>query len=102
VNAVDAVVTYQSASVRLVAKDESVSPFDIRLGRAPNSLNETIQVQPNPGVESVAPLARFTFQALKAGTATITVASSSQVLANDGFGTEVLGRIEDASITVQP
>jgi hypothetical protein len=88
--------------VRLISKDESVSPFAVRLGdQASDPLNETIQVQPSPGIESVAPLARFTFEALRTGTATITIASSSQVLANDGFGTNVLGSVEDASITIQ-
>lgn len=102
VNAVDVAIVYPGSLVRLISKDESVSPFAVRLGdQATDPLNETIQVQPSPGIESVAPLARFTFEALRTGTATITIASSSQVLANDGFGTNVLGSVEDASITIQ-
>jgi hypothetical protein len=102
VNAVDVVIDYPSSSVRLVAKDESESPFAMRLGdQGSDSLDETIQVQPNPGIESTAPLATFTFQALKAGTATITVAPSSEVLANDGFGTDVLGPVQNTSINIQ-
>jgi hypothetical protein len=67
VNAVDVAIVYPGSLVRLISKDESVSPFE----------------------------------ALRTGTATITIASSSQVLANDGFGTNVLGSVEDASITIQ-
>jgi hypothetical protein len=33
--------------------------------------------------------------------ATIAIASSSEVLANDGFGTEVLGSVQDASVSIQ-
>jgi hypothetical protein len=102
VNAVDVALTYPTSSVRLVSKDESVSPFAIQFGDLPSdALNETMQVQPSPGVQSVATLARFTFQALGTGTATITVASSSRVLANDGFGTDVLGSIKNISLTIQ-
>ncbi|MGA2113125.1 MAG: hypothetical protein ABSH56_00035 [Bryobacteraceae bacterium] len=101
VNAVDAVISYPSSSMRLIARDESVSPFTMRLGNTPDVLSEVIEVQPNPGVRGVAPLAQFTFEALRPGMATIAIASSSEVLANDGFGTEVLGSVQDASVSIQ-
>ena len=100
VNAVDAVLTYPP-SVGLVAKDESVSSFALRFHQASNSLDEVIQVQPNPGIAFLAPLAKFTFRALQKGVVTISIASSSEVLANDGFGTDVLGPVQNASITIQ-
>ena len=102
VNAVDAALAYPGSLVRLVSKDESITPFAIRLGgQTSSSLNETIQVQPNPGIASVAPLAAFTFKALEPGTAAITIASSSEVLANDGFGTNVLGSVQNVSLLIR-
>ena len=102
VNAVDAALAYPDSLVRLVSKDESITPFAIRLGgQTSSSLNETIQVQPNPGIASVAPLAAFTFKALEPGTAAITIASSSEVLANDGFGTNVLGSVQNVSLLIR-
>ena len=100
VNAVDAVLAYPP-SVGLVAKDESVSSFAVRFHQSSNSLSEVIQVQPNPGIAFLAPLAKFTFQALQKGVVSISIASSSEVLANDGFGTDVLGPVQNASITIQ-
>src|ERR1035438_5181053 len=100
VNAVDALLTYPP-SVGLVAKDESVSSFAVRLHQASNSLDEVIQMQPNPGIAFLAPVAKFTFQALQKGVVTISLVSSSEVLANDGFGTDVLGAMQNASITIQ-
>jgi hypothetical protein len=99
VNAVDAVLAYPP-SVGLVAKDESVSSFALRFHQASNSLDKVIQVQPNPGIAGTAALAKFTFQALQKGVVMISIASSSEVLANDGFGTNILGPLQNASITV--
>jgi hypothetical protein len=102
VNTIDVTIAYPTSSVRLIAKDESVSPLAIRLvNLPPDDLSETTQIQPSPGIQSVATLAKFTFQALRSGTAAITIASSSQVLANDGFGTDVLGSVQDALIIIK-
>jgi hypothetical protein len=101
VNALDVLIAYPTSVISLVAKDESMTPFGIRLGQTPDTLDETIQVQPTPGISSVTQVARFTFRARSAGTAAVTIASSSEVLANDGFGTDVLGSVENVSITVR-
>ena len=102
VNTIDVSIAYPTSSVRLIAKDESVSPLAIHLvNPPPNNLSETTQIQPSPGIQSIATLAKFTFQALRSGTVTITIASSSRILANDGFGTDVLGSVKDASISVK-
>jgi hypothetical protein len=102
VNALDVTIAYPSSSVQLIAKNESMSPFTIHLGESHSGVsNETIQVQPNPGIASSATIARLTFRALRAGSVTFTIASSSEVLANDGSGTDVLGSLQNASITIQ-
>ena len=60
VNAVDVTIAYPASLAQLTAKDETVTPFAIRLGgQTPDLLAETIQVQPSPGIESLTPLARF-------------------------------------------
>jgi len=102
VNALDATIEYPSSSVRLISNDESISSFAIHLDQNNSDVsNETIQIQPNPGIASLAPVAKFTFTALRAGIVTFTLASSSEVLANDGLGTDVLGSVEAASITIE-
>jgi hypothetical protein len=102
VNALDITIAYPSSSVQLIAKNESMSPFTIHLGESHSGVsNETIQVQPNPGIASSATVARLTFKALRAGSVTFTITSSSEVLANDGSGTDVLGSVQNASITIQ-
>ena len=107
VNAIDAVITYPTSVLKLISKDESVSPFAIRFhdnaagNTTSSALNEIIQVQPNPGIDYSAPLAVLTFIAIHSGTATIAFTSSSQTLANDGFGTNILGSLEDASVLAQ-
>lgn len=103
VNALDITIAYPSSSVQLLAKDESMSPFAIHLGKGRSGVsNETIQVQPNPGIASSATIARLTFKALRVGTITFTIASSSEALANDGSGTDVLGSVGSATVVVKP
>jgi hypothetical protein len=103
INAVDADVVYPGTLLRLTAKDESLSPFAIRIeSNDETSSTEIIQVQPNPGVQASAPLATLTFIALQSGTATISFASSSAVYANDGFGTDVLSSTQRIAITIAP
>jgi hypothetical protein len=101
INAVSALITYPSDLLKLVKRDDSVSLFAISLGD-PSILNYVIQGQMNPGITGLVPLARFTFIALAPGAATIGVASSAQVLANDGFGTFILGSIQPASVVIKP
>ncbi|HVM76803.1 MAG TPA: hypothetical protein VMU07_01485 [Candidatus Paceibacterota bacterium] len=101
VNAASALVVYPTNVVKLVKTDESVTLFAFRLGD-PSITNQVIQGQPNPGIIGVARMARLTFVALAPGQATISLASSAQVLANDGLGTNVLGLIKSASVTVSP
>ena len=104
INLVYATLIYPTSSVRLIGKDESMSPFAIRLSdpTKADTLDEVIQAQPNPGIDQLAMLAQFTFVAVRSGTITIGVAPSSSVFANDGLGTNVLGSIETSPITILP
>jgi hypothetical protein len=102
VNAVGAFVTYPTDLVKLVAKDESVSGFAISFDHPSDPPELIMQLQPNPGVSTLTPLAAFTFEALMPGEVTITLTSSARVLANDGFGTDVLGSVGSATVTILP
>lgn len=100
VNAVGALVTY-SNNVKLIKKDDSVSAFSISFGD-PSVQSYVMEGQPNPGVVGLEPITKFTFMAIAPGTATISIASSAKVLANDGNGTLILGSIEPAVVMVKP
>lgn len=102
VNLVHAALVYPTTSVKLIAKDESMSPFAIHLGDLDkeDALGEITQVQPNPGINQLARIARFAFTALQPGTISIGIASGSKVLANDGYGTDVLGFTRSLPITI--
>jgi hypothetical protein len=101
INAVGVRVDFPSTTL-LTAKDETMSPFPLHLTdpTASSDLRRAIQVIPNPGITASATIAEFTFKVLTPGTTTIIINSSSIVLANDGFGTDVLGSIKNAAITV--
>ncbi len=101
INVVYASLAYPT-SVRLIAQDASSSPFAIRLHDPDDddSLQETMQMQPGPGINWPASLATFTFLALRPGVVSISITSGSQVLADDGFGTNVLGSLTNATITI--
>jgi hypothetical protein len=88
--------------VKLVAKDESVSGFAISFDHPIDPPELIMQLQPNPGVSTLTPLAVFAFEALMPGEVTITLTSSARVLANDGFGTDVLGSVDSATVTILP
>jgi len=103
VNLVYALLSYPT-SVALLAQDTHMSPFALRLADpdAADAARETIQMQPSPGIMQPVRVAAFTFEATRPGTFFITIASSSHVLANDGFGTDILGTIQGVSVTVTP
>ncbi|HVM76831.1 MAG TPA: cohesin domain-containing protein [Candidatus Paceibacterota bacterium] len=103
VNALDAKIAYSPNALQFIAKDEDASPFSIRLFEQSDSTStEIIQVQPNPGISHAATIARLTFRAITPGTTTIYFESSSQILANDGLGTNILASQNSATINIVP
>jgi hypothetical protein len=101
INAVGAKIIH-SSSTQLMSNDESMSPFMIHLTEpfAPTDISRVAQVEPNPGITTSSTVAIFYFVALSPGTTTIILTTSSLILANDGFGTDVLGSIQNATIAV--
>jgi hypothetical protein len=104
INAVGAKITYTTSTAHLTSNDEAMSPFPLHLTEpfAPVDFSRVVQVAPNPGVTVSSTLAQFNFIALSPGTTTITLGTSSLVLANDGFGTDVLGSLQNATVTILP
>ena len=102
INAVSVRITNTTNTVTIVSDDESMSPFLLHLTAplAEADFKRVVQIQPNPGITTPAVIARFTFVAVAPGSTTIMIATSSLILANDGFGTDVLGSVQNATFTV--
>jgi hypothetical protein len=80
-----------------------MSPFPIHLTTqfATADFSRAVQVAPNPGITTSSTIAQLTFVALSPGVTTITISTSSLILANDGFGTDVLGGVQNATVTIE-
>ena len=102
INAVGAKITHNASTTDLVSNDESMSPFPLHLTEpfAPVDFSRVVQVAPNPGITTSSTIAQFNFIALSPGTTTIALSTSSLILANDGFGTDVLETLQNATVTI--
>jgi hypothetical protein len=102
INAVGVKISH-GTSTNLVGNDQSMSPFPIHLTTqfATADFSRAVQVAPNPGITTSSTIAQLTFVALSPGVTTITISTSSLILANDGFGTDVLGGVQNATVTIE-
>ncbi len=104
INTSDAIIQFPPDLLSVVSVSKSSSIFSIWV-EDPNFSNNTGQVSfnggvPNPGYTGTAgQLISITFQAKKAGTASV-LFSDSSVRANDGLGTDVLSGKAGASFTI--
>jgi hypothetical protein len=102
INLVDAELNYSTSTLKLVEIDSSVADFYMNLisGKSTGAAS-IIAMQPWPGIATSSVVADLVFLALDSGRAEINFNQESMVLANDGYGTDVLSTTESASFLIK-
>ncbi|MBU4216319.1 hypothetical protein L6270_02010 [Candidatus Parcubacteria bacterium] len=93
VNAVGALINFSTSTVKATDIDLKNSFCALLIANTIDNQIGQINImcgKPYPGVNTEATIAEITFEKLNTATSSISFASSSMVLANDGFGTDVL------------
>ncbi len=103
VNTYDAVINYDRNYVKplFINKSGSICTIYVReLAIGETSARITCG-QPTPGFKaSLGKIAMISFQMIKTGTTSVTVSSGSQVLANDGNGTNILSSTRGVTLNI--
>ena len=95
INLVDAELYYSTSTLYLVEIDTTNSDFSLNLiGNTNLGTASLIAMQPWPGVATSSLVADLVFLSLAPGTAEVDFRPESTVLANDGYGTDVLKSAE--------
>ena len=101
INLVDAELTFSSSTLRLIQIDSDPSDFSLHLvSNKETGVASLIAMQPWPGIATSSVVADLVFMAQGSGPAEINFAPASSVLANDGFGTDVLKMASAINFTV--
>jgi len=103
INNAEAVLRFPSGILQVVSISKAGSLFSLWV-EEPTYSNSAGTISfnggvPTPGVSSAGTAISVTFQAVRAGTATLTV-SNAAVRANDGYGTDVLTSAAGTQLTV--
>jgi hypothetical protein len=101
INAVKASLAYSAENLKLVAVDGEGAPFSIIYDEQLGG-NEMIitAMQPAPGISVKAEVATLYFIATEAGEARIDFKADSLVLANDGYGSDVLAAAQPLALPI--
>lgn len=101
INAVKASLAYSIDTLKLVAVDGEGTPFSIIFDeQAGEGKLAVTAMQPAPGVNSESRVAELYFIAVAPGEARIDFQPDSVVLANDGYGSDVLAFAQGTSFAV--
>jgi len=98
INAVGALINYSTSTVKAIKIDLTNSFCALFIANTIDNQTGQINVmcgKPYPGVNTESTIAEITFQRLTNATSSIAFDPSSMVLANDGFGTDVLRTINN-------
>jgi len=94
-NLVNAVINYPSDKLMFDTIDFDDSDFSLFLKEvdAEKGIITILAIQPFPGIEGIAEVAHLKFKALSKGDINLSWSDDSVVLANDGFGTNILENV---------
>jgi len=93
VNTVSAIIHYPESKLKLLTIDNSDSDFSIFLEKEADEEKGIIKIsciQPFPGIKQKAQISKLIFDPLETGNCKIEFLEDSMVLANDGYGTNIL------------
>ncbi len=93
VNLVNSYISYSTSTLKLLAIDYDSSPFSIFMTGvdSPGRITATA-FNPSPGISKRSEVAALFFRVLDPGEVELKIMRGSSVMANDGFGTDVLGQ----------
>jgi hypothetical protein len=101
INLVNTTINFPTSTLILKKVDHLKSPFALYfIYPDKDGSVEVTAMQPFPGIAEEAVIATLTFETIVTAEANLTLADNSSVLANDGFGTEVLGTKYDLNFLV--
>jgi len=102
-NLVHAVIHYPSDKLMFNAIDFDDSAFSLFLKEvdAKKGTITILAIQPFPGIKGIAEVAHLQFKALTNGDINLNLGDDSIVLANDGFGTNILSNTMDISYCIE-
>ncbi len=98
INAVGVLINFATSTIIIKDINTSNSFCTLFIVNTIDNQNGQINIicgKPYPGISTEATIAEITFQKLTSSAPDITFASSSMVLANDGFGTDILKTINN-------
>ncbi|MEI7497777.1 MAG: hypothetical protein WCK11_00655 [Candidatus Falkowbacteria bacterium] len=97
INLVNAPLTYSSSTLRLVKTDYDSSAFSLFLSNVDTAGSVSfVAMQPAPGINTRTIVTSFYFEVIGQGPALFTVGTDAEVMANDGFGTNILAKSSGA------
>jgi hypothetical protein len=106
INAVELHITFDHHKLQIVkpSNDKSIIAIWLEPPTYSNTLGNAkiIGTIPNGLVTDSGIVTTITFKALEPGQATIKIGTDSHVLANDGFGTDLLTQFDQATFTIVP
>lgn len=103
INATSVIISYPKDILNLVAIDTTESDFSIFLEKEIDQKHGTAIItclQPFPGIIGKANIVNLVFQPLKKGDAWVKISEDSMVLANDGYGTDVLNEVSGTQFLI--
>lgn len=98
INAVSLIIHYSKTNLKPILIDNTNSAFSIFLNENINKDDGTITIiyiEPYPGINKKSNIADIIFEKTGEGEALVSYDKDSKVLANDGFGTDVLDQMLD-------
>ena len=104
INATSVVISYPKDTLNLLEIDTIESNFSIFLEKEIDQKHGTVIItclQPFPGVMGKVNIVNLVFQPFKKGEAWVKILEDSMVLANDGYGTDVLNKVSGAQFSIR-
>ena len=102
INAVGMNISFDSEILQIKKIDTIDSFCELFIQNEFDNLNGTFSIacgKPFPGVATSSQIARISFEVIGCGWAHLNFSDDALVLANDGFGTDVLKQIDNTSIS---